>query len=52
MVLIFLLGLLDVAAGVLILIADSVFLPSIARYVGIAVLLKGIWSLLVSRRSF
>jgi|GEM_PF-5560788 len=48
----FLLGLIDVIAGLLIIITENLFLSNIAKYIGIIILIKGIWSIITSLRSF
>jgi uncharacterized membrane protein HdeD (DUF308 family) len=48
----FLLGLIDVIAGLLIIITENLFMPNIAKYIGIIILIKGIWSIITSLRSF
>jgi uncharacterized membrane protein HdeD (DUF308 family) len=48
----FLLGLIDVIAGLLIIITENLFMQNIAKYIGIIILIKGIWSIITSLRSF
>lgn len=48
----FVLGLIDVIAGLLIIITENLFLSNIAKYIGIIILIKGIWSIITSLRSF
>jgi len=52
MVLLLLLGLMDLIAGIFILISHNSFLSQIAFYIGIILLFKGAWSLFMGTRSF
>lgn len=51
MVLMLLLALLDIVAGIFTLTLHNPILPSIAKYIGIILLVKGFWSLVVGWRS-
>lgn len=42
---IFLLGILDLIAGILLILSPTIFIPYLVKTVGIALIVKGIWSI-------
>lgn len=44
---IFILGLIDILGGIIILLSPGIFLIEVMKYVGIILLLKGIWSVIM-----
>ena len=48
MVVFLIIGIIDVIAGLMLIFSTSIILPEIAKYVGIILVAKGIWTVLIS----
>lgn len=44
-VLMFVFGILDIIAGGILTLSSTTFLPEIAKYIGIFLIFKGVWTL-------
>ena len=45
-----LLGFLDFLGGLGIILSEDLILPQIAKYIGVALLIKGVWTILLSSK--
>jgi uncharacterized membrane protein HdeD (DUF308 family) len=49
MVLFLLIGIIDLLAGGIIVFSEELILSEVAKYVGIALIIKGIWTIITSK---